>query len=97
VKRDAIQNTISALRDSAKALDQKIIDSKTKEYLLRPALNAISDVEIFLLPKALAAGNGSHADMWFKMIDFQLGQAERQIQLTKEMVANYGTSLQLIG
>jgi len=31
------------------------------------------------------------------MADFQLAQAERQLQNVKEMVANYGTSLQLIG
>jgi hypothetical protein len=59
-------------------------------------LNALRDVETFLLPNALKAENGSRAAMWFTMADFHLAQAERQIGLAKDLVANYGTSLQLI-
>jgi hypothetical protein len=96
MKSEAIQGTIRALRDSAAQLDVRIIEPRTKEYLLRPALNALRDVETFLLPNALKAGNGSRAAMWFTMVDFQLAQAERQIGLAKDLVSNYGTSLQLI-
>jgi hypothetical protein len=96
MKSEAIQSMIKALRDSAAQLDARINEPRTKEYLLRPALNAPSDVETFLLPNALKAENGSHAAMWFTLADFQLVQAERQIELAKDLVANYGTSLQLI-
>src|SRR5215472_13235104 len=96
MKSEAIQRTIKALRDSAAQLDARIIEPRTKEYLLWPALNALSDVETFLLPNALKAENGSRAAMWFTMADFQLVQAERQIGLAKDLVANYSTSLQLI-
>jgi hypothetical protein len=96
MKSEAIQGTIKALRDSAAQLEARIIEARTKEYLLRPALNALRDVETFLLPNALKAENGSRAAMWFTMVDSQLAQAERQIELVKEMVASYGTSLQLI-
>ena len=96
MKSEAIQGTITALRDSTAQLDARIIDSRTKEYLLLPALSALRDVETFLLPNALKAENGSRAAMWFTMADFQLAQAERQIGLAKDLVSNYGTSLQLI-
>jgi len=59
-------------------------------------LSALRDVETFLLPNALKAENGFRAAMWFTMADFQLAQVERQIELAKGMVANYGASLQLI-
>ena len=97
MKPEQISDRLELIKDSATELEQRILDPKTKEYFLRPAWNALGDVERFLLPHAMKIPNTSHADMWLSMADFQLTQAERQLLKAKEMVANYGTSLQLIG
>jgi hypothetical protein len=35
--------------------------------------------------------------MWFEMAEFQLAQAEKQLRHAQDMVAKYGTNLQMVG
>jgi hypothetical protein len=85
---------ILELKDSAARLDQKIVDPKTKEFFLRPPLNGLRDVELYLLPNARKPA--PHSDMWQYAADFMLQQSEAQLKHAEKMVSLYGTSLQLI-
>lgn len=93
----AIQIKRQKLKDWAIQLDKTILDKAATDSLLRPAWNSLRDVENLLLPSALRASSPAHASMWFEMADFQLGQAEKQLQHAEDMVAKYGESLQVIG
>jgi hypothetical protein len=93
----AIQDRLQMLKDSAAKLDKTLVDKRAKDFLLRPASNSLSDVETVLLPHAIKAPNPAHANMWFEMADFQLGQAEKQLKHAQDMVVKYGADLQVIG
>jgi hypothetical protein len=93
----AIQDRLQTLKDSAAQLDKTIVEKRANYYLLRPASNLLSDVETILLPHALEAPNPAHASMWFEMAEFQLEQAEKQLEHAQDMVAKYGANLEAIG
>jgi hypothetical protein len=95
MNENKIQQRIKTLKDSATALEQRIVDPKTKEYFLRPVWNGLSDVERFLLPSA--AKSAHHSQMWMDAAEFQLEQSQALLRHAQEMVAKYGTSLQLVG
>ncbi len=93
----AIQSRLEKLKTVVAELDKTIVDKKAKDFLLRPAANAFSDVEILLLPHGLKATNPAHASMWFEIAEFELRQAEERLKYAQGMVAKYAANLQAIG
>jgi hypothetical protein len=92
-----IQSKLVTLKSMASQLDKTLVDKTAKDFLLRPASNSLSDVESLLLPHGVKAPNPAHASMWFEMAEFQLAQAEKQLRHAQDMVAKYGTNLQMVG
>jgi hypothetical protein len=93
---EAIKTRLQALQDSARQLDGKFGDTKTKDYFMRPVWNALGDVERFLLPNALKAANASGTRMWAEVAEFELDRAAARIEKTIELIGNYGTAIQII-
>jgi hypothetical protein len=89
---EALREKTAQLKAEADTLAARIIHPATKEHLMRPIRHALVDVETFLLPRAAEETNGT---MWETAAAFQIKNAEAQLNFAKEMVANYGTSLEL--
>lgn len=94
---EAIRSKLEGLKIVLSQLDKTLVDKTAKDYLLQPASNSMGDVETYLLPSGLKAQNPAHASMWFEMAEFQLEQAESQLNHAQDMVRKYGASLQAIG
>ena len=77
-------------------LTEKIKDKNARDYLLRPALNSLRDVETILLPNALKA-SPAYASMWFEMAEFQVARAEKQLKHAEDMIAKYGQDVAAVG
>jgi hypothetical protein len=95
-RSQAIQSRHKRAEDSCVELKQKIKDENARDYLLRPALNSLRDVETTLLPNALKAGP-AYASMWFEMAEFQLTRAEKQLKHAQDIISKYGADLAAIG
>jgi len=95
VKEAEMVGKAQRLRESATELEQKIVETKTRDYFLRPVINGLDDVEKFLLPNARKSA--THSIMWLEAAAFMLEQSEARLNFAKEMVSRYGTSLQLVG
>jgi hypothetical protein len=93
----AIQSRLGTLKNSLSQLNKTLVDNRAKGYLLRPASNSLSDVETFLLPRALKATNPAYLSMWREMADFELRKAEERLKYAQDMVSKYGENLQAIG
>jgi hypothetical protein len=88
-RTQAIRSRHKWAQDLSDQLKQKIKDKNARDYLLRPALNSLRDVEATLLPNALKA-TPAYASMWFEMAEFQLTRAERQLKHAQDMISKYG-------
>jgi hypothetical protein len=95
-RSQAIQSRHKRAEDLSVELKQKIKDENARDYLLRPALNSLRDVETTLLPNALKAGP-TYASMWFEMAEFQLTRAEKQLKHAQDIISKYGADLAAIG
>jgi hypothetical protein len=95
-RAQAIQSRHKWAEDLSAEVRQKIKDKKSRDYLLRPALNSLRDVETILLPNALKAGP-AYASMWFEMAEFQLTRAEKQLKHAEDMIAKYGADVATVG
>jgi len=84
-----IQSRHKRAEDLSVKLTQKIRDKNARDYLLRPALNSLRDVETILLPNALKTGP-VYASMWFEMAEFQLTRAEKQLKHAQDIISKYG-------
>ena len=88
-RAQAIQSRHKWAEDLSVELRKKVTDKHARDYLLRPALNSLRDVETTLLPNALKAST-AYASMWFEMAEFQLTRAERQLKHAQDMISKYG-------
>ncbi len=95
-RSQAIQSRHKLAEDLSAELKQKIKDQNARDYLLRPALNSLRDVETTLLPNALKA-SAAYASMWFEMAEFQLTRAEKQLKHAQDMIAKYGADGAAVG
>ncbi len=95
-RSQAIQSRHKRAEDLSAELKQKIKDQNARDYLLRPALNSLRDVETTLLPNALKA-SAAYASMWFEMAEFQLTRAEKQLKHAQDMIAKYGADGAAVG
>jgi Tfp pilus assembly protein PilX len=73
------------------------VDKEARESLLRLATYLLADIERFVLPQALKAGNPIDASRWFSAAELQLKSAEEQLTRAQDMVSKYGPSLRVIG
>lgn len=92
-----IQTRLRTGKESAANLDKSIADKEAKEFLLRPALNSLTDVETFLLPQALKAATPAFASLWFDGAELNLRLAEQQLKRAQDLLAKYGANLRVIG
>jgi hypothetical protein len=79
---DRVQQIQTALRAQsalATQLEKTIVNKDAKEFLLRFALNSLSDVETFLLPHALKADTPAGASIWLQGADLMLNLAAKQL------------------
>jgi hypothetical protein len=91
-RSQAIQSRHKRTEDLSIELRQKIKDKSARDYLLRPALNSLRDVETILLPNALKA-SPAYASMWFEMAEFQVTRAEKQLKHAEDMISKYGADV----
>jgi hypothetical protein len=91
-RSQAIQSRHKRAEDLSIELRQKIKDKSARDYLLRPALNSLRDVETILLPNALKA-SPAYASMWFEMAEFQVTRAEKQLKHAEDMISKYGADV----
>jgi|SRR5260221_400091 hypothetical protein len=95
-REQAIQGRHKWAKDLSVQLEQTIKNESAKDFLLRPALNSLRDVETILLPNALKA-SPAYAPMWFEMAEFQLTRAEKQLKHAQDIIAKYGADVAAIG
>jgi len=92
-----IQSRLQVLKDSASQLERTIVDEEARESLLRLATYLLADVERFVLPQALKAGNPIDASRWSNAAELQLKSAQEQLTRAQDMVSKYGPNLRVIG
>src|ERR1700730_13982795 len=95
-REQAIQSRHKWAKDLIVQMEKTIKTKMRKDFLLRPALNSLRDVETILLPNALKA-NPAYASMWFEMAEFQLTRAEKQLKHAQDIIAKYGADFAAIG
>lgn len=93
----AIQKKIAELKGLIAHLDQTIVDKDAKDFLLHSAKSSLSDVETYLLPQGLRARAAHNAGLWFRIVEFQLRWAERDLKHAENVVARYGPTVRVIG
>lgn len=92
-----IQRVLGTEQKLAAKLELRIVNEETKHFLLRGALKALKDVELFLLPRALKASEFRSAAGWFDAAEFQLQWAHEQLKNAQAMVDKYGPNLRVSG
>jgi hypothetical protein len=100
MQTDRVQQIQMALRvqsDLASHLEKTIVNKDAKEFLLRFALNSLSDIDTYLLPQALKADTPAGTSIWLQGAELMLSSATKQLQRAQEMVAKYGANIVLIG
>jgi hypothetical protein len=70
---------ITKLKNLLAHLAKTIVDKDAKEFLLHTGKNSLGGVERYLLPHGLKATN-DNAEMWFRLVDFQLEVAEGELK-----------------
>jgi hypothetical protein len=93
---DDIQRTLNELKNVASVLDQTILNSEAKDFLLHSAEASLHDVEHFLLPQALKAAPRNTA-MWLDAADFQLRCVYKALVHVQDLIAEYGPNLRVRG
>ena len=81
----------------ANEIATSIIDDEAREFLLRPTLDCLAEVKSVLLRNAVSASTPADANRWYEIAELELGTARKQLLRAKELVAKYGSSIQLIG
>jgi hypothetical protein len=74
-----------------------IVDEEAREFLLRPTFDRLELVKSVILRNAASASSPADANRWFDAAELELGTARKQLLRAQELVAKYGTSIQLIG
>ena len=89
----AMQNRLQTLRDSVSRINKTITGNRTKKHFLRPISRLADNAEI-----ALSEGlkYPAHATMFLRFAEYDLGEAERRLSFTQEMLAAYGPELEEI-
>jgi len=82
------QNKITELKFLLVQLNKTVVDKDAKEFLLHTGKNSLDDVETYLLPHGLKATN-DNAEMWFRLVEFQLEVAEGELKYAQGVVAKY--------
>ena len=94
VDTQAMQNRIQALKDSVSQMNKTIAEKKTRKHFLRPISHLADDAEIVL---SEGLKYPAHAPMFLRAAEYNLGEAERRLKYTQEMIAAYGPDLAEIG
>jgi hypothetical protein len=94
-RAQAIQNRLAILKSTVAKLEQTIVHTDTKEFLLHGATKSLGDVENFLLPQGLNATPASAA-MWFDAAEFQLCSVNETLIHTHDLVSKYGPNLRVV-
>jgi hypothetical protein len=82
---------ITKLKNLLARLAKTIVDKDAKEFLLHTGKNSLGVVERYLLPNGLKATN-DNAEMWFRLVEFQLEVAEGELMYAEGVVAKYGAT-----
>jgi hypothetical protein len=90
----AMQTRLKTLRDSVSQINKTIAERKTKKQFLRPISHLADDAEI-----ALSEGlkYPAHASMFLRVAEYNLGEAERRLKFTQEMISAFGPDLEEVG
>ena len=94
-RAQGIQDRLAALKSTAARLEQTIVYTDTKDFLLHSATKSLHDVEHFLLPQGLEA-TPANAAMWFDAAEFQLCSANETLIHTQDLISKYGPSLHIV-
>jgi len=86
------QNEIIELKSLLVHLDKTVVDKDAKEFLLQTAENSLGDVERYLLPHGLKATHDT-AEMWLRIVEFQLEVAEGELKYADAVLAKDGASV----
>jgi hypothetical protein len=85
-------NKITKLTNLLAHLAKTIVDKDAKEFLLHTGKNSLGIVERYLLPHGLKATN-DNAEMWFRLVEFQLEVAEEELMYAEGVVAKDGEQI----
>src|SRR5712664_76172 len=92
-----IRDRVQKAKNSAAQYESVITNKEVSATLLGLAKNLLGDVESFLLPRALKPEHPAFSDMWFKVAEFQLAQAEEQIRQVGILVTKFGGNIEIVG
>lgn len=95
-RAQVIQDRLASLKSIASRLEQTIVGTDTKDFLLHSATKSLHDVEHFLLPQGLKA-NPANAAMWLDAADSQLRSANETLIRTQDLIVKYGLNLRVVG
>ncbi len=95
-RAQVVQDRLASLKSIASRLEQIIVDTDTKDFLLHSATKSLHDVENFLLPQGLKAVSASAA-MWFDAAEFQLCSVNETLIHTQDLILKYGPNLRVVG
>lgn len=92
-----IRDRSQKAKNSVAQYESVITNKEVSAALLGVAKNLLGDVESFLLPYALKPEHPAFSDMWFKVAEFQLAQAEEQIRQVGILVTKFGGNIEIVG
>jgi hypothetical protein len=81
----------------ATTIAKTILDDEAKEFLLRPALERLSEVKTSLLPNAVNATTPGDANRWYALVELELNAVKKELARAQEMLDKYGANIQFIG
>ena len=93
-KIQGLRDRSKMLREAAATLGARIVDDRTRGYLMIPLNHALDDVDTIALP---GAGKATNPRAWLDVAEFNLREAEARLKHAEGLVSNYGTTLQLWG
>src|ERR1700752_2729647 len=89
-------NKMTKLKNLLAHLAKTIADKDAEDLLLDTAKNSLGIVERCLLPHAFKVTN-DNTEMWFRLVEFHLEVAEKELIYAEGVVAENGATLRMIG